>query len=127
MRISLLLIYFFIAIVFTACTHANGKQTPVYNPSYPIHIKTGEDDDQPIYIQVTRKGNGLPASGVSVTLVNVSDTISSLTDWNGHASFDSLDFGQYYLAIESPLYQNVYDVITISAPQTIRIDTLDTQ
>jgi hypothetical protein len=121
-NLFLLLIISFIVI---AVIKLGGVTKAAGSPSAPIHIKTGEDDDQPVFIQTTRKLNNEPAVGVSITLVDIGiDTFSTQTGPNGVASIKVNHPGQYLLRIESPLYVDVYDTVTILPPQTLRLDTL---
>ncbi|MGV3598201.1 MAG: PEGA domain-containing protein [Bacteroidota bacterium] len=89
----------------------------------PLKIKTGEDDDQPVFIQTTRKGNGLPIPGVTITLIEA-DTFIAQTNSMGIATLRVPHTGQYQLKIESPIYVDVNDVVNILSPQTTRVDTL---
>lgn len=124
----LLLLSIFILSVFTACIKLNGSHLPYNDNSYPFHIKTGEDDDQPTYVGVTRKRNGQTIQGASVTLINGMDTLSGITNDSGYVSLSPIVIGNNYdLLIEHTLYLPVSDNIVIVSQQTNRTDTLEVQ
>lgn len=124
----LLLLSIFATSVFTACIKLNGSSLSYNNNSYPFHIKTGDDDDQPTYVEVTRKRNGQTIQGATVMLINGMDTLSGITNDSGFVSLSPVVIGNNYgLLIEHALYQPVSENIVIVSQQTNRTDTLDVQ